>query len=139
MAFVLVWRVTRPSSSENSWPSIVGWFIAYLALLPVVGCWFIRHRWVNAFDDDRWPIPFPYPDLFLLEIHDWWDRLNPAGPSEVKIHGEFYAVLLGTNALFLVACIACGAICGYVFRNGDFVAAARRLTRHGRKADSPSA
>ena len=128
VAFLLVPRTARPDCAASRWPSFRGWFIACLGMLAVIGCWFIRHRWVTAFDDDRWPRPFPYPDLFLLEIHDWWDRLHPAGPGYLKIHGEFYAVLLGTNVLFLLACVVAGTVCGYIFRNSDFVPAAPRLT-----------
>ncbi len=135
VAFLFVRRATSSTNTENCWPSFVGWLIVCLALSPVVACWFIRHRWVNGFGDDAWPRPFPYPDFLLLGIHDWWDRLHPAGPDFIKIHGEFYAVLLGTNVLLFVACLVCGAVCGYVFRNGDFFAAARRPTTHGCNAE----
>jgi hypothetical protein len=127
--------MARSDRTAAHWPTLLGWFIASLALLPVIGCWFIRHRWVTAFDDALWPRPFPYPDLFLMKIHDWWDRLHPAEPGFLKIHGEFYAVLLGTNVLFLASCLAGGAVCGYVFRNIDFVSATRCLTKLGCRAE----
>jgi hypothetical protein len=132
VAFVLVWRAARPGRGESGEPSVPEHFIACLAFLPVVGAWFVRHRWLAAFEDDRWPRPFPYPDLLLLEIHDWWDRLHPAGPGAWKYHGEFYAVLLGTNVLFLFACATAGVFCGYGFRNCDIIGAVRRLTPSGR-------
>lgn len=108
---VIVWEM-RSLHKANRWPSVGGWISVCLVLLPVLTCWFIRHRWVNAIGDHDWPRPFPYPDVLLLEVHDWWDRLHPAGPGDLKVDGEFYAVLLGTNILFVVACIVCGAVCG---------------------------
>lgn len=121
----VVWHAARPQNSAHRWPPVLGWFAACLALLLVLGCWFIRHRWINGFDDNAWPRPFPYPDLLLLEIHDWWDRLHPAPAGSLKIDGEFYAVLLGANALFLFACLVCGVVCGRVLRTCDLAAVVR--------------
>ena len=124
--FLLVRNATRSKSIR--WPQRSGWIGTSLAALPLFCSWFTRHRWVNAFDDNQWPRPFPYPDVWLGRIHDWWDRLHLAGPDSIKIHGEYYAVLFGINCLVIVAFIVVGAVAGYVFRDGDFLAASRRLT-----------
>jgi len=127
-AFLFVRSATRPDSTDSplQWPSLTGWIALCVASLPLIVTWFIRHRWVHAFDVD-WPRPFPYPDRLLLEIHDWWDRLHPAADGLIKVHGEYHSVLLGTNALVLLACLIFGAVCGYVFRNGAFLVTLRRL------------
>jgi hypothetical protein len=59
-----------------------------------------RHRWFGWFDDEYWPPKtFPYPDAMLVAFHDWIDATFPATDSSIKIHGEFYSVLISLNIL----------------------------------------
>jgi hypothetical protein len=134
-AFLFVRGATRSSDADRlpQWPSLMGWFALCVASLPLIALWFVRHRHVSCWHDPKWPRGFPYPDVYLIQIHDWWDRLHPAEPGTIKIHGEYYTVLHGINFFVLLACLIFGAVCGYVFQNGDFLAAARRLTRHVRR------
>ena len=134
---VCVFQMTRNATCTNSpndaerWPGLVAWLVLGCTAIPFIACWFIRHRWINAFSDDRWPRPFPYPDAYLLEIHDWWDRLHPVTDG-LKIHGEYDAVLQRINTLVLLACVVFGVIAGYVFRDVDFRAASRRIASYFR-------
>jgi hypothetical protein len=128
-AFFFVRSATRSddTGSRFHWPGVAGWIALCGGALPLIVTLFIYHRWVHAFDTD-WPRPFPYPDRLLLAIHDWWDRLHPAADGAIKLHGEYFTLLLGINVLVLLACFIFGAVCGYVFRHGSFLAAWRRWT-----------
>ena len=134
---IFIFLITRNATYTNSptaaerWPRLAGWLVLACAAIPFVACWFIRYRWITAFSDDRWPRPFPYPDVYLLQIHDCWDRLHPVTDG-IKIHGEYYAVLQDINTLVLIACVAFGALAGFLFRDGDFIAAARRIASYFR-------
>jgi hypothetical protein len=124
--FLLIRNATR--SANVRWPQRSAYVGVALAFVPLFCCLFTRHRWVSVFHDDRWPRRFPYPDAYLTHIHDWWDRLHPAVPGSIKIHGEYFAVLFGVNCFVVLAFGFVGAVAGYVFRDGDFLAASRRLT-----------
>jgi hypothetical protein len=136
--FLFVRGATRSGDADAlpQWPSLPGWFSVCVASLPLVATWFVRHRHVSCWHDPKWPRGFPYPDIYLVQIHDWWDRLHPPEPGAFKIHGEYYTLLHGINFLVLLACLIFGAVCGAVFRNADFLAAARRLTRHVHRGPS---
>lgn len=115
--FAIVRNAIRSDPDETTYhpPSLAGWIVLSIAFTPLLASWFIRHRWVNVFVDKNWPRQFPYPDHYLVRIHAWWDRLNPAPPGTLKLHGEYFVVLQGANALVLVACLICGVVAGYVF------------------------
>lgn len=80
-----------------------------VALLMVV-LW-SRHRLLVSWVDVLWPRPFPYPDVALLQFHDWLDARYPAPPGHLKIHGEFYTVLFTLNVLAWI----CGSVTGYLW------------------------
>lgn len=44
--------------------------------------------------DDAWPRPFPYPDLWLAWLNNYFDRRHPARPGTIKLHGEIARVQL---------------------------------------------
>ena len=73
-------------------------FMSCAAFAPVLAALLIQLRWTELWNDNEWPRPFPYPDTALMAVHDWWDRLNP-DPGGLKIHGEYFAVLLALNSL----------------------------------------
>jgi hypothetical protein len=127
-AFLVVRILSRSSMHQEAKrrATLSGWFAAWLALLTLALLLFVRHRWVDGHNDPAWPRPFPYPDLFLLETHDWLDCLNPPPADSFKIHGEYYTVLLGINSFVIIACGLQGAVCGYVFRNVPFLPVAHR-------------
>jgi hypothetical protein len=65
--------------------------------------------------DDAWPRPAPYPDRWLMELNDWYDRRYPAPPNMLKIHGEIGRVQLTLLAglvpsllMFLVGAVPLG-------------------------------
>lgn len=127
-SFCVVRWLSRPSSPPASprFASYLGWFAALLAFAQLAFCVFVRHRWVDPWNDAMWPRGFPYPDLFLMEIHDRWNRLNPAPPGSIKIHGEYFAVYRCITGIALGACLLFGMVCGYVFRQANFFAAMAR-------------
>jgi hypothetical protein len=125
--FLLARNATRtnlPPGVERR-PRLGGWFMLACSAIPLPASIFIRRRWIIAFSDDQWPRPFPYPDVYLMRLHDWWDRLHPVTDG-LKIHGEHYAVLQGTNILVLIASAVFGLFGGYVFRDVEFVGDLRR-------------
>ncbi len=126
-SFFLARRLSCSASRPPSLPavSLGGWIAVLIAIVPLALSVFVRRRWVVGWNDPNWPRQFPYPDLLLVEIHDWWDRLHPAGPY-LKIHGEYYAVLMGVNVMAMIACALTGTVCGYVFRNASLSAAVVR-------------
>ena len=62
--------------------------------------------------DDHWPRGNPYPDRWLAELNDWYDRRYPAPPRTIKIHGELDRVRLTVFACIVLSAIvfAIGAI-----------------------------
>ncbi|MEL6109692.1 MAG: hypothetical protein AAFU85_27090 [Planctomycetota bacterium] len=85
----------------------------------VVAAAFARMRWVTLFHDGM-PQAFPYPDRYLLVIHDWWDRTHPPAAGTMKLHGEYDFVLQLTNATLMVALLLFFAVAGYAFRHFHF-------------------
>ena len=120
-AALLVFWVVRGMTHCHlrRWPRTSGWSSVLISALALFACLFIRHRWVNAHNDDDWPRALPYPDTYLVQVHDWWDRLHPAAPNAIKIHGEYYSILYGVNGLLFAAFLVFGAVAGYVFRDTD--------------------
>ncbi len=115
---------SRGSPPPSHLASLRGWVAAILAIVTLVLSVCLRQRWVTGWQDPRWPRKLPYPDLFLQGLHDWWDRLHPAGPY-LKMCGEYYAVLMGVSVVALVACVLSGLVCGYAFRNAKLNIAAQ--------------
>ena len=110
-AFIVVRRLT-PNHTRCSVSN--RWIFLFSAAIPLCGFMFARHRWLNAFRDTLFPRPLPYPDVYLVQIHDWWDRLHPVEPTSMKIHGEYYSVLLGINALLFFSCVLFGGVAGLI-------------------------
>jgi len=44
--------------------------------------------------DEQWPRLFPYPDTWIRELNDWYDKRYPAPPGTIKLHGELPRVRL---------------------------------------------
>ena len=128
-AFIIVRSMDRRESQDFGWPTTTNWFVLTLSLVLLLLGWFARHRWVYAFDDPKWPRPFPYPDEFLIAAHDWLNQLNPVFAGKIKFEGDYYTVLLIMNVIVMIAFILFGAIAGYVFRNGGLVAAWRSVVQ----------
>ena len=76
-----------------------------------------RHRWFGWFYDEYWPPKtFPYPDAMLARFHDWIDATFPATDGSLKIHGEFYSVLICLNILAWSASAWFGFQLGLILR-----------------------
>jgi len=62
-------------------------------------------------DGGNMPRPWPYPDRWLLDLHDWLDVRNPVPPDIIKWHGELDRLQLildfavAASALLSSACL----------------------------------
>ena len=62
-------------------------------------------------DGENMPRPWPYPDRWLLDLHDWLDVRNPVPPDIIKWHGELDRLQLildfavAASALLSSACL----------------------------------
>lgn len=78
------------------------WHILFLLLAIVGGLGTSYFSWswhrvsndVLINDDESWPRPPPYPDQWLWELNDWFDRRYPAPRGYFKLHGELERVRL---------------------------------------------
>jgi hypothetical protein len=53
------------------------------------------------FFDLAWPRGWPYPDCWLYELDVAFDRMNPAPPDNIKLHGELARVRLFVFSILL--------------------------------------
>lgn len=54
-------------------------------------------------DATAWPRAWPYPDLYLLALNDWYDARYPAAPGIMKMHGELMRVRMTVAGAFATA------------------------------------
>jgi len=59
-------------------------------------------------EGNAWPRPFPYPDMWLSAMNDFYDRLNPVPPGTVKMHGEIQRVQQTLLVGILIAIVLSG-------------------------------
>ena len=73
---------------------------ALLVILFFVGlllvCYFrwTLHRMSGAVltRDEQWPRALPYPDTWILELSNWYEKRYPVPPGLIRIHGELRRV-----------------------------------------------
>jgi hypothetical protein len=111
----LIARVIAPRPVRNV---VIALSWIFLIVASVSTCYLLwsRHRWLNinshfASNNLR---PLPFPDFLLLGYHDWLDARRPAPPGSIKIHGEFYTVLLTLDLLVIAFFGLLGALLGIV-------------------------
>lgn len=106
----------RPStpSKRKRWKRTVVLLLLAIGLLSTGYLAWARYRisgYVFVYDED-WPLPWPYPDLWLLDLNDWLDARNPSPPDTFKIHSEIPCVqmmldfALAGSALLSSACLS---------------------------------
>lgn len=106
-----------PDAKISRQRRVLEWFLLSTMVVFVVATGFANIRWQFFFHATGLPRGFPYPDPYLMQIHDWWERLHPPPPGFVKLHGEYNFVLQLTNAAFFIAQLLFFAAAGYVFRS----------------------
>jgi len=85
--------------------------LSFIASIPfLVGtlyCAWCLHRFSTStfIHDKLFPRAWPYPDWLLMELNDYFDKLYPASPDSIKIHGEIARVRATVTlaALVLIA------------------------------------
>ncbi|MCE9532553.1 MAG: hypothetical protein K8T89_15760 [Planctomycetes bacterium] len=70
-------------------------WITLWALIFLYWLW-VRSRWhVVWYFGPKYS--FPYPDEWLIELHNWLDRRDPAPPGVIKLRGEIPKVYILVN------------------------------------------
>ena len=86
--------------------------VATLLLTLVTGyAVFAHHRWTIPIWETQ-QRALPYPDEFLMSLHDWIDRQRPAAPDSLKINAEYYTVRFLLASVVFVACTLTGISLG---------------------------
>jgi hypothetical protein len=117
-SFLLGRRFGFSAGAFSRWPilfslAVVSWLA--LVLLCLAALW-TRHRWNYIWHDPIIPRPFPYPDVWLLQLHAWYDVQYPAPPGYLKIHGEHARVLMTINGVAFVCIVLHGVLLGAIGR-----------------------
>jgi hypothetical protein len=104
-------------SARLSQRLIIQFVFLVLVSLSAVVIW-SRYRWLALFDDSLWPRALPFPDAILLAFHDWMNAKYPSPPGHLKLHGEYYSVLLCLNVSAWFIVLVSGFYLGVFFRTG---------------------
>jgi quinol-cytochrome oxidoreductase complex cytochrome b subunit len=65
--------------------------------------WCMRRFTAQTFVHDKeFPRAWPYPDWVLLGLNDYYDKLDPAPPNSIKIHGEVMRVQATVGGIALM-------------------------------------
>jgi hypothetical protein len=93
----------------------VSWIFLILASTAICYIAWCRYRWLNyPFLWYHTRRPRPFPDLLLIDYHNWLDVRRPVPPGTIKIHGEFYTVLLTLDVFSLAFFGLVGMLLGIV-------------------------
>ena len=85
-----------------------------LAAMAVAILVWARFRWFAQGAPD-WPLPAPYPDKYLLQLHDFFDAAFSSPAGVVKIDGEFHSVLFTLNLSIWAAISILSLLSGILF------------------------
>lgn len=97
---VAAWSVAQTgprilSAQKRSEQILAIVWIALWALISFYWLW-VRSRWhVVWYFGPKFP--FPFPDEWLIELHNWFDRRDPAPPGVIKLRGEIPKVYILVN------------------------------------------
>jgi hypothetical protein len=99
-----------PGPSPENVSAVIPRLLFFLSIPFFAGAlyftWCLRRFSASTLVYDRqFPRSWPYPDWLLIRLNDYLDKLNPAPPGTIKMHGEVEQVreLIGGAALALAA------------------------------------